>query len=288
MPGFNNHQELVEAELRGQSLYSTWRKTPTQGAGSSVWLDFSMSPGNPAAQFYANTPLKATQLAASTDPGLWVGKAVSPAKKFLRRLMVMGVNAAIVPMTMKLLDYLLYYSFIDQSITDQQVMDNTATIPRYPTGDGVHILPICLGSQVGGASFTVSYTNSAGVSGRTTPAVLTAAASVISGVATNPLNATGANCVAPFLPLQIGDKGVQSIQSITFTTTDVGIMALVLVKPLAQLSIRGIDAPVEIDFLQDFPVLPQIVDDAYLNFIGISSTGSLTQAIHGDLLVLWN
>lgn len=288
MPGFNNHQELVEAELRGQSLYSTWRKTPSQGAGASVWLDLSMAPGNPAAQFYANTPLKATQLAYSTDGGLWVGKGVSPATKFLRRIMALTASASVVPMALKLLDYLLYYSFVDQSITDQQVMDNTATVPRYPTGKGVQIMPICLGAQIGGASFTVSYTNSDGVLGRTTPAVSTAAATVTSGIATNPVSATGANCVAPFLPLQTGDKGVQSIQSVTFTSVDVGIMALVLVKPLAQMSIRGIGAPVELDFLQDFPVLPQIVDDAYLNFIGISPTGSLTQAIHGDILVLWN
>lgn len=288
MAGFNNHQELVEAELRGQSLYATWRKSATQGTGASVWTDFSMAPGNPAAQFYANTPLKATQMSHSADGGIWVGKGVSPATKYLRRIMANANSAPMVPMAIKLLDYLLYYSFIDQSITDQQVMDNTATIPRYPTGDGVQIMPVCLGAQIGGASFTVSYTNSNGVAGRTTPAVSTALASATSAIATNPTGATGANCVAPFLPLQLGDTGVRSIQSVTFTSTDVGIMALVLVKPLAQMSIRGVDAPVEIDFLQDFPVLPRIVDDAYLNFIAIGPTSNLNQPMHGDILVIWN
>jgi hypothetical protein len=50
---------------------------------------------------------------------------------------------------------------------------------------------------------------------------------------------------------------------------------LIIVKPLAQFSIRGIDAPVEVDYLKDFPVMPQIQDDAYLSFLCLPQ-GSLS------------
>lgn len=46
------------------------------------------------------------------------------------------------------------------------------------------------------------------------------------------------------MALQDGDNGVRFIESATFGGTgDIGLVALVLVKPLASLSLRGIDAP---------------------------------------------
>ena len=83
--------------------------------------------------------------------------------------------------------------------------------------------------------------------------------------------------------------GVRSVQSVTIGGIgDVGLFALVLVKPLATFALRGIDAATEVDYLTDFSALPEIVDDAYLNFIALPS-GTLSGApIHGLIETLWS
>jgi hypothetical protein len=79
------------------------------------------------------------------------------------------------------------------------------------------------------------------------------------------------------------------VQSVTIGGVgDVGLFALVLVKPLATFSLFGIDAPTEVDYWQDMAAMPEIVDDAYLNLVALPN-GSLSGApINGILEVTWN
>jgi hypothetical protein len=100
---------------------------------------------------------------------------------------------------------------------------------------------------------------------------------------------TTPNCNGPFIPLQQGDTGVRSVQGVTILSTgDVGLFTLVLVKPLCDIALRGIDAPVEVDYWVDRPSLPRIMDDAYLNFIA-APNGSLTGAsIFGNAYFVWS
>jgi len=289
MPGFKSTKELVDAELSGANKISTWRKTPSQTTASGFWFDLSMSPGNPNPQYYAAAPLTAVRMAYSTDGGLVHGLAVSPEKKFLKKIMAFTTLATAVPMPMILLDYLLFYPFIDEGTNDVQPLDNTATLSRYADGVGVGIMPVVVAAGDGVAAvhtFTCTYTNSAGVADRVTQPVALTTQTVTGTLATS--SSAGAATSGPFLPLQSGDSGVRSIQSVTFTgTTDVGLITLVLVKPLAQMSIRGIDAPVEVEYLVDFGNMPEIKDDAYLNFI-CHPGGTLSAApIHGLIETVW-
>lgn len=288
MAGFKSIKELVDAENSGAHKISTWRKTPSQTTASGFWFDLSLSPGNPNPQYYAAAPLTAIQMAYSTDGGLVHGLAVSPAKKFLKKIMAFTVTATAVPMPMILMDYLLYYPFIDEGTNDEQTLTNTVSLSRYADGKGVQIMPVVVAAGAGGAgvSFVCSYTNSDGVAGRTTRAV-NLTTQTVTGTIASTASAT-AGCNGPFLPLQSGDSGVRSIQSVTFTSaTDVGLITLVLVKPLAQMSIRGIDAPVEVEYLVDFAQMPEIKDDAYLNFI-CHPGGTLSAApIHGIIETVW-
>jgi hypothetical protein len=88
--------------------------------------------------------------------------------------------------------------------------------------------------------------------------------------------------------LQRGDSGVRSIDSVEFFTSDVGLLALVLVYPLATFQICEVNAPCEYDLLRDFSILPKIEDDAYLNFIALP-VGTLASAqILGSLTTLWS
>ena len=289
MAGFKNIRELVDATESGAYNISTWRKTPSQTTASGFWFDLSLSPGNPNPQYYAASPLAAIRLAYSTDGGLRHGQSVSPATKVIRRVMAFTTTATAVPMPMILCDYLLYYPFIDEGSNDPQTLDNTVTLSRYTDGKGVQIMPVIVAPGAGGAgvSFQCSYTNSDGVAGRTTSSVNLTTQTVNGTLATSAPATNGAT--GPFLPLQAGDSGVRSIESVTFTgATDVGLITLVLVKPIAQMSIRGIDAPVEVDYFIDCGGgLPVVVDDAYLNFI-VHPGGTLASApIHGTIETTW-
>jgi hypothetical protein len=290
MAGFSGVRSLVDTEVGGASRFSTWRKTPTQTTASGIWFDLSMSPGNPNPQYYAAAPSIAIAMAQSSDGGLFHGGSVSPSYKFLRKCMALTVTAAAVPLPMILLDYLMYYPFIDESLVgDVQSMTNTVTLPRSTTGLGVMMMAIVVaGHSVGtGTFFTVSYTNSSGVAGRTSQTVQLNT-QFVNGTVITSASAT-ASCSGPFIPLQNGDVGVRSVESVTITGLgDVGLFTIALVKPLAQMSIRGIDAPVEVDYFKDFGGgMPKIDDDAYLNFI-CHPVGTLSAApIHGYIETVW-
>lgn len=283
MPGFANIAELANAYDEGRVKYSTWRKTPAQATVSGIWTDLSMAPGNPVPNYYASSPLVAATL--NGNEGIFHGGNVSPMTKHVARLTSMSTTAAANPLPKIMQDYLLYYPFVDQSSTDEQLMDNTVTLPRYADGTGVKIMAVLVAAQSGGATFTVNYTNQDGVAGRVTPVQVCNTATSSGTLVTSAPNTAGTS--GPYLALQSGDTGVRSIEGVTFIVPDVGLICLVLVKPLCTTAMRGIDAPAEHNFWIDGPVLPQVVDGAYLNFIA-HPTGSLAAApIHGDATFVW-
>ena len=289
MAGFANARRLADAQDAGQYLYASFRKQATQTTGAGVWFDLSMSPGNPAPNYYIGSPGVFVPLKQSTDGGLRHGGNVSPAKKFLRKLMVTTNTAAASVTPMKLLDYIGFYGFIDESVLDEQFLDNTTPLPRHVDGAGVQLMPVVVAGQTGGQPFTVSYTNQDGVAGRTTTSVLMSTQFVNGTILCSQNGGATYPHAGPFLPLQTGDTGVRSVQSVTIGGTgDVGLFALVLVKPLASISLYEITAASETDFLLDAATMPVIEDDAYLNFIALP-TGTLSGApIIGILETTWN
>ena len=288
MAGFANARRLADAQDAGQYLYASFRKQATQTTASGVWFDLSMSPGNPAPNYYIGSPGVFVPLKQSTDGGLRHGGNVSPAKKFLRKLMVTTNTAAAAVTTLKLLDYIGFYGFIDESVLDEQFLDNTTPLPRHTDGAGVQLMPVVVAGQTGGQPFTVSYTNQDGVAGRTTTSVLMSTQFVNGTILCSQNGGATYPNSGPFLPLQAGDTGVRAVQSVTIGGIgDVGLFALVLVKPLAGIGLFEITAASETDYLLDTATLPEIADDAYLNFIALP-TGTLSGApIIGVIETTW-
>lgn len=285
MPGFRNIQEVVDAELEGYTQLSTFRKAPTQTTGAGVWFDLSMSPGNPVPQYYASSPNISVAMSLSSDGGLYHGANVSPKIKTLKSLTLFTVLSTAVPLPVIVCDYLLYYPFIDESSIDEQLLINSVSLPRYIDGNGVQVMAVVVAGQAGGQQFTIKYTNQDGITGRISRTVTTATQAVNGTIITTAQATNG--CAGPFIPLQEGDTGVRSIESITFATPDVGLLTLVLVKPIASTMIRGIDAPTEVDFLTEFSTMPVIKDNAYLNFICLPN-GTLNAAqILGYIKTIW-
>jgi len=285
-----NARALADDEDAGQYLYSSFRKQATQTTGAGVWFDLSMSPGNPAPNYYIGAVGAFTALKQSTDGGIRHGGNVNALgyRKTLRKLMVMSPTAAATPLRMLLCDYIGFYGFIDESVLDEQFLDNTLSPSRYADGAGVMLMPVTVAGHTGGQPFTVNYTNQDGVAGRVTRSAVMST-QIVNGTILHSQQ-SGASYVnnGPFLSLQIGDTGVRSVQSVTIGGVgDVGLFALVMVKVIASISLRGIDAPTEIDYLTDMASLPEIKDDAYLNFI-VLPNGSLSGApIHGLIETTW-
>ena len=282
--------DYVDAVQKGKLHYSMWRKTPSQVNTASSWFDLSMSPGYPPPQYYAAAPLVAQQMKRSTDGGLNHGSPVTPEQKYLKKLLIMYSSQTGLPMPYMLCDYLLYYPFIDMGVNDEQFMDNTLTLPRYADGLGVQMMAVSVASGTAlSPQFTVNYTNSDGISGRTSKLVTCGLQTANGSILTNH---TGLNTVVgsvPFIGLQNGDKGVRSVQSVTFPSTlDVGLFALVLIKPLVNGTIFEPTAPNEIEVLAHQSQLPKIYDDAYLNLIVYPNTAISGLTFTGEIETVWN
>jgi hypothetical protein len=290
MAGFRNARQMADAQDEGRYLVRSWRKLVTQNVNIGVWFDLSMSPGNPVPNYYIGAAGAFTPLKRSTDGGLDHGPSVGQLgqKKYLRKLMAISTSAAAAPLTMLMLDYIGFYGFIDESVTDEQMLDNTLSPTRYANGRGVQLMPIVVAGQTGGQPFTVNYTNQDGVPGRVTSSVIMSTQSVNGTVLHS--QQSGVQRGGPFLPLQSGDSGVRSVQSVTIGGVgDVGLFALVMVKPLATLDIRGIDAPTEIDYLTDCGCsIPEIQDDAYLNFTALPVGNLLFSQVFGLIETTFN
>ena len=289
MAGFANARVLADAQDAGRYLYASFRKQATQTTAAGIWFDLSMSPGNPAPNYYIGTPGVFTPMKQSTDGGIRHGGNVSPSKKFLRKLLVQTATAAATPCNLILLDYIGFYGFVDESVLDEQLLDNTLPLPRHADGRGVQMMPVVVAGQTGGQPFTVNYANQDGVVGRISQSV-TMSTQFVNGTILHSLRAGALyENNGPFLPLQRGDSGVRSVESVTIGGIgDVGLFALVLVKPLASIALRGIDAPTETDYFTDAVSLPEIEDDAYLNFLTLPN-GTLSGApIIGVIETTWN
>jgi hypothetical protein len=284
--GFRTISEVVDAEINGKVRNYIWRKTPSQTTTTSLWWDLSMSPGMPPPQYYIGSITTATQLKQSTDGGFYHGPNVSPSEKFLRSTTVMANASTALPMNAILCDYLLFYPFIDEGLTDEQFMTNINTLPRYTDGKGVQMMAITTNAGTGGQQFYVNYTNSDGVSGRISKTVTQNTATAIGTVMGS--NTATDNASNPFIGLQDGDSGVRSIQSVTMLGVDTGLFSLVLVKPLCQTCFREITSPNETDYLISENNIIRIYDDAFLSFICLPLGTLAATLLTGSIKVIWN
>lgn len=280
-------KQLVDAELEGKERRYTWRKTPSQVTTAGLWFDLSMSPGRPVPKYWFDAPPGIAKAASySSDGGLEHGGGVSPATKYLRLTTGIATAVTALPLTLVLCDYLLYYPSIDDSVLDEQVLDNTVTLPRYTDGEGVQVIAVSVAGRTGGARFYFTYTNSEGVSGRTSQIVFENNSSALGTLQNNGVNNNASSM--PFIGLQHGDSGVRSIDSVVMLDADVGLFTLILVKPLGTTVIREITAPVEKDYLLEAGVIPVIKDDAYLSFICLPQGTLAATALMGDIKTIWN
>lgn len=286
MTGFRNFAELGQA-AESRTHMATWRKSPGYAGQIACWYDLSMAPGNPNPNYYASTPLISSALSRSGDGGINHGpNAPGGMAKYLLRST--SISLATTPYRFVLCDYLLYYPFVDTGDTSAQTMTNSVSLPRYTDGEGVMMIPVIVAPASGYTAFTVNYTNSQGVAGRVTPLIRGNIGTVNGYLLGSYAGSNIGDFAAPFLPLQLGDTGVRSIQSVSFSVNDVALVTFVLVKPLADTASINATGAVERTYGLNFQGAPKIEDDAYLNLLMFSGGAVANGNIHGIIETITN
>jgi hypothetical protein len=197
--------------------------------------------------------------------------------------------ATTAPCVLMLVDLLGFYPITSVTTTGAQTLNNTVTLPRYTDGAGVQAF-ITPSTVMGAATpnITLGYTNSAGVGSRATPATLpigNSAAAVTSIV----YSGTGAGKYGPFVPLQAGDAGIRSVQSINLSASYVsGVLNLVLCKPLLTLPITTLGVTAERDLVNQFNSMPRVYDGACLSWLMLAGAATpVASPLSGHLELGW-
>ena len=121
MPGFLNVAQYAAADAAGAShLLAAQGAQPDQRVGQLARPEHT-PPATRKPQYYASARSRSPCSTAST---VFHGDAKSPGTKHLAALGLMTPTAALVA-RYQLLDYLLYYPFVDGDSLDEQPLDNT-------------------------------------------------------------------------------------------------------------------------------------------------------------------
>lgn len=220
------------------------------------------------------------------------GGNVSTAVKYLLNASMYSASATSVPVIAQLVDIIGFIPVSTVTLTSAQTILGSQTYPRYADGKGVmaYITPVVV-MGAGTPTLQLSYTNPASASGRLTPA----APSLPIANATAPVgqilySGTGAGKFGPFLPLQAGDNGILSIQSITQSATMTsGVYAIVLCKPVGlPLPVTTLGVPAERDYVNQIPSMPVIPDGACLNWLLYSGAAiPVNTPYYGSFQTVW-
>lgn len=289
MTGFRTVRAWADSEADGRSWLSFFRKVPPSTATiAGQWFDYSTASGVPVPNYYASSPLVAATLEGRE--GIYIPEQNTA--RYLKRTIVMSAAASVTGTTnqnqpLMLLDYLLYYPFIDlDAAGEEQVMDNTVTLPRYTDGVGVRAMIVAQAPTVGGGSLTLKYIDDQDVE-RTTSTIFCAAAQPSGALVTAVTAAAG---ISPFVPLNAGVRGIKSIVSATVAVANGGLAAIVLVKPhemsyAREECRRPTSSPAEsfgdaaeIERVRMRAGAPEIKAGAFLGWIGKGVAGSLASA----------
>lgn len=267
--GFSSYSNIGNSLDAGKYHYQYLTKNSLSAVGTAgYWLDLSPSSGQPKYNAYAGTQQAANQMFGSGNDGIFQGSVYSGSTKHLVRWNA-NTTAAVVPAYLQLCDYLMFYPLIDGDSLDQQDLDNFVSLPRYTDGRGVRAMLVAASPMVSTATLSISYTNQDGVSGRVVTFSVVAG-SVIGNIVSCQGTSAGANSLTPFIPLASGDTGIRSVQSLTMLSGSGGFMNLVLVKPLAELSLLEASVDAEKHFGPEFLRMPEIKSGAYLNLIAMN------------------
>jgi hypothetical protein len=241
--------KLVEAQHLGRYYQRKWHKTSPITTASLGNYHLFQDAGDPAAGAYAGAALAAQQYVGGVTPTVAGGyltypNPMSPRKNFLTRAMGVNKTASAIGV-FHFVDLLVAYQGFLATIAAAQDTTgspvNVDILPRYQGGLNLVLwadVQTALGATP--SNLTVSYSKDTTSGARTTPVLPLVTSSGQSRIPH----------VAPFIPLQAGDRNIISIQSVNLSAPmGAGTFALCIGHYLGSLEIRTSGVEAEQDFL---------------------------------------
>lgn len=271
--------DLKAAFSAGRTNRVDWNKITSTVYAAGRSYDFSMLNGYPVANAWAGTALNWRTCDEATGNGTQIfgmkhGGDVSALIKHLTTIGANTTSATGVPGTLYLVDMQGYWPGITNNSTAAQTLVGTPAL-RYANGAGLRPYLVQTGASAAVApNLTLSYTNQAGVAGRTLAATTSLTASAIAGHI--PHSGTAANNYGPFLPLGGGDDGVRNVATVTLSAATTGTLALCLARPLAHITLGAISLYHDKELVNQMPSMPVVRDGACLTWL--YSAGAATAA----------
>jgi len=221
------------------------------------------------------------------------GGNVSALVKHMLNASIFSASATSVPAIFQLIDVIGFIPVSTVTVTTAQTILGSQTYPRYVDGKGVmaFIVPV-VAMGAGTPTLLLNYTNTASATGRMTPSAPSLPIANASAPVGNIVHSgTGVGKYGPFMPLQAGDGGILSIQSITQSATmTAGVYCIVLCKPVGlPLPVTTLGVPAERDFLNQQPSLPIVPDGACLSWLQYAGAATpVNTPYFGSINTVWD
>ena len=258
-------------------------------AHAKIWADPTFASGQPAYDAHVGSPATFTPCVAQKNDAIFFPGIGAGEERYLAEAQMWASQATFNgPISVVFFDLLGYYPLIDGDSTDTQAFDNTQTLPRYTSGEGVfpvmvsHVAP-----AVQNGLATIEYTDSDGnAQTRTIDVPNNGQNLVCSGSRTT----TGATSCTLSMALNDGIKGVRSIDSLTYTTPPGGLHCIYLVRVLGTMQLGDNAVCGEKNFITGNAFsLPRIHDGAWIGWFDMLATGTTARTVtwFGNMTFVW-
>jgi hypothetical protein len=303
--GFPTYDSIINAiSVSGTRYSAPWSKGATTAGVALNWYDLWPVGGNPPQGLYTGTASNSVQQFDTTVGSISTMGNVTPKTKHI--LSVWGMfTAGATPPTLVLYDRCVHYVAVpyNNNALNTLTQTNTPTSTRYSTnsdsGCKIIITMQTVGSATQQSFTTLGYTNQAGTASQVAPCSTTTTNIIVSvaaptatlgaRVASPCATAAGTQVTSPYMPLAVGDVGVQLIKNFTNNAVAIntGTMCFVMGRPLAILPLSTLGVTSLVDTVMMTAALERIFDGACLSFLTYFpvATGA---TITGGVDVGWN
>jgi hypothetical protein len=288
----NSLKDFLDAYESGRVHTQRFIKNNGSIAIDNTWSDWSFASGQPAYDARIGVANTFTPFVAANNDAIYFPAIESGLERRLASVNVASNSAGTGQQSIQFVMYDLVgvYPLIDGDSTDTQLMDNTLTLPRYSSGEGlVPVLVNHIAPQVQACNGTMEYVNSDGVSRTISINLANNGVTKIVSV-----GQSGGGSGGYSIQLCGGCKGIRSVTSIQFSTPPGGLYAIYIYKPLIVLD--NSDDIIQANkkaftnkclCINNGFLLPRIYDGAWLGFFTMSIGGARLFSIYGDITFLW-
>lgn len=290
---FQSINDYADYRTEGAWHQTSYLKTTGPIVGvASRWIDLSVGAGHPTYNAYGGTPLTSTALVNTTNQAVYTGPDPAAGQTKHLHSLTVDTTSASVPATFILADYILHYPFVDLDDTSEQLFTNNEALPRYTDGEGLMCFVVCLSPTSAlntNAVCTMKYTNSLGVSNRTTTFAILGSTAIGSLMCCgNSTIGAVSTQASPFVPLAQGDTGIRSIESITMSAGIGGLASFVICNPISTIPLFTTLTQTEKTFFSRTGRAPQIENGSFLHFLGcVNSTSVSFATFRASLTFVW-